>query len=100
MNETNFLAFCAQFNEFSGRKPTIGAFCGHEWIFKKCSVQVVDYGSVMVYGTHGHWKCEWCGKERTKVYKGNKFKVHSRKEIENYYKTDIWVKPPKQMEFI
>lgn len=86
----DFLAFCAQFNELSGRKPIDGLFCGHEWKYISYELGVVDYGGVMVYGTHVHWKCKWCGKHRYKIYKKWGFKVYKR----NY---KIF---PKQMEFI
>ena len=102
-NNNNFLAFCAQFNNYSGYVPSKHTFCGHRWVFKESSKQVVDYGGVMVYGVHAHWRCIYCGKNRYKIFKGEPFNVYTRKMIAEYYATSsIW--QPKslyrQMEFI
>jgi hypothetical protein len=101
-NMTNaFLAFCSQFNKQSGRKPIDRLFCGHEWEFINSELGgLVDYGGPIVYGTHVHWKCKWCGKHRYKIFKGDRFKIYTRKEMEEKYKKMNYKKPLKQLEFI
>lgn len=99
-HENNWLAFCAQFNDHSGYVPSKNTFCGHRWEFKDGSRQIVDYGGVMVYGVHGHWVCKTCGKHRMKIYKGERYNVYNRKQIEEMQKNYPRRKPIyRQLEF-
>lgn len=99
--DNNWLAFCAQYNEYSGYVPSKNTFCGHIWSFQEGLKSIVNYGGVMVYGVHAKWKCKHCGKLRFKIYKGEPFKVYNRKQIAEFYATGSWGSQPRyrQMEF-
>ena len=77
------------------------SWCNHIWESNSgFDPGLVDYGGVIVYGTHILWKCSSCGKQRYKVFTRKKFKVYKRKELADYRESFNYKKPHRQMEFI
>ncbi len=73
-------------------------FCEHIWEItgEGFNPGLVDYGGVIVYGTHVLWRCSKCGKKHYKVDKHSKYHVYNRGECEEY----MYNRFSKQMEFI
>ena len=74
-------------------------FCEHIWENNPgegFNPGLVDYGGVIVYGTHILWRCSKCGKKYYKIEKHYKYHVYNRKECEGH----TYNRFPRQMEFI